>query len=105
MEYNAINELLMTSESGVLDHYTKNINGKKVLDIKFQTGGTATTEKNGVFIEDLIAVTYAKLKEYNDSMPSRENSIALTKLEEAAMWLQRRKQDRERRGVYGTEEK
>jgi|GEM_PF-799604 len=81
------------------------VGGKEVLRIKFQTGGTATTERNGVFIEDLLIVAYAKLAGYNRELPCRENSVALTKIEEAIMWLANRKAEREARGVYGTEEK
>jgi hypothetical protein len=32
----------------------------------------------------------------------RENAIAITKLEEALMWLRKRTQDREIRGVEGS---
>lgn len=104
--YNAVKKLIeMVSDEQTADHYIEKINDKKVLEIKFQTGGTATTEKNGIFIEDLLIVAYAKLKEYNDQLPCRENSIALTKIEESILWLTKRKLDREYRGVYGTENK
>lgn len=33
--------------------------------------------------------------------PCRENSIAITKLEEALIWLDKRKKDRIERGVEG----
>lgn len=104
--YNAIKKLIeMVSDNQTTDHYIEKINDKKVLEIKFQTGGAATTEKNGIFIEDLLIVAYAKLKEYNDQLPCRENSIALTKIEESILWLTKRKLEREHRGVYGTENK
>nr|DAK15074.1 MAG TPA: hypothetical protein [Caudoviricetes sp.]DAP11483.1 MAG TPA: hypothetical protein [Caudoviricetes sp.] len=53
----------------------------------------------------MLIVTYAKLADYNRGLPCRENSLALTKIEEAIMWLANRKVERESRGVYGTEEK
>lgn len=105
-KYNALEELHNELNRGTPgDEVSLNIDGKEVLRVKFQTGGTATTEKNGVFIEDLLIVAYAKLNEYNKDLPSRENSLALTKIEEAIMWLANRKAEREARGVYGTEEK
>lgn len=105
-KYNALEELHNELNRGTPgDGVSLNIDGKEVLRVKFQTGGTATTEKNGVFIEDLLIVAYAKLNEYNKDLPSRENSLALTKIEEAIMWLANRKAEREARGVYGTEEK
>lgn len=104
--YNGIEELHRVLMRGTpADEYTEKIGDKEVLKIKFQTGGTATTERNGVFIEDLIIVTHAKLTAYNKQLPSRENSLALTKLEEALHWLTSRKAERTARGVYGKEEK
>jgi len=35
----------------------------------------------------------------------RENAIAITKMEEALMWLNKRSQDRQTRGVEGTPKK
>lgn len=105
VQYNAFEELNILRDHGVANHFTKSINDEVVLDIKFQKGGTATTERNGIFIEDLLVVAYAKLDEYNKHLPSRENSLALTKIEESLHWLTARKAEREYRNVYGTEEK
>ena len=105
VKYNALEKLNDYREHGVDDHYTESYDGKKYLDVKFQVGGSATTEKNGAFIEDLLIIAYAKLNEYNKGIPSRENSLALTKIEEAILWLTARKAEREHRKVYGTEEK
>ena len=105
MDYDALQQLNDSLTYGVSDHYQRNINGKTVLDVKFQTGGTATTERNGVFIEDLLIVAYVKLDEYNKGLPSRENSLALNKIEEAILWLTARKAECEHRGVYGTEKR
>ena len=53
-KYNALEELHNELNRGTPgDEVSLNIGGKEVLKIKFQTGGTATTERNGVFIEDL----------------------------------------------------
>jgi len=104
-KYNAVKKLITYANDSIDDEYVEKINDKEVLKIKFQTGGTATTEKNGIFIEDLLIVAYAKLKEFNNQIPCRENSIALTKIEESILWLAKRKIERESRGVYGTENK
>ena len=102
-KYNAVKKLITYANSGIDDEYVEKINDKEVLKIKFQTGGTATIKKNGIFIEDLLIVAYAKLKEFNDQLPCRENSIALIKIEESILWLTKRKLERQSRGVYGTE--
>lgn len=104
--FDAVREMYTDTMAGTpADHFTREINGEVVMDIKFQTGGTATTERNGVFIEDLLSIAHAKLASYNAGLPSRENSLALTKIEEAILWLAARKTEREIRGVYGTEQK
>lgn len=81
------------------------IGDETVLDIQWQNGGTAENAKNGVFIEDVLAVTYARLASFQDKFPCRENALALTKIEEAVLWLAQRKAEREHRDVYGKEEK
>ena len=81
------------------------IDDNPVIGIKWQSGGTAENAKNGAFIEDVLAVTYARLALFQDQFPCRENALALTKIEEAVLWLAQRKAERENRGVYGKEEK
>ena len=104
MKYDALNKLNIHRSVGVSDNYKEHINGKEVLHVKFQTGGTATTEKNGVFIEDLLIVAYSKLDEFNKKFPCRENSLALTNIEQSILWLTARKAERESRNVYGKDE-
>lgn len=104
--YDALKKLNDYRIHGIDDeHYTESIDDKPVLDVKFQSGGTATTAKNGVFIEDLLIVAYARLEGYNKQYPCRENSLALTSIEQAILWLTARKVEREARNVYGKEEK
>jgi hypothetical protein len=103
-KYNALEQLNIFRKEWVADEYTARIEDKEVLKIKFQTGGTATNAKNGIFIEDLLVLAYAKLNEFNEHLPCSENSLALTKIEEAILWLTARKAERDFRWVYGTEE-
>lgn len=44
----------------------------------------------GTTNEEVIDVLIHRLREQAKKVPSRENSIAITKLEEAEMWLTRR---------------
>lgn len=104
--------LLEYKEAGIADDYRASIdNGSDVaepkdtyLRIRFQVGGLKNDDlstRNGAFIEDLLIAAYAKLNEYNKELPCRENSLALTKIEEAILWLDARTEDRKRRGVLG----
>ena len=61
---------------------------------------------NGAFVETVISAVIQRLQFYQDSKYScRENAIAITKLEEANLWLNKRTVDRENRQVEGTHEK
>lgn len=71
--------------------------------IKFQKGAIKEHGVNGLMNEDLIAMVIDRLQSFQDSdFKCRENAVAITKLEEALMWLRKRTQDREDRGVEGT---
>lgn len=71
--------------------------------IKFQKGPIKEAGVNGVANEDLILMVITRLQQFQASpYQCRENALALTKLEEAVMWLRKRTMDREARGVEGT---
>lgn len=60
-------------------------------------------EPNGAFVETVIAAVIQRIEYYNSTQfRCRENSLAVTKLEEALHWLNHRTQAREARGVEGT---
>lgn len=56
---------------------------------------------NGAQIDDVILWVKNKIEGFNKTYPCRENSLVLTKLDEALLWLLKRKMDREARGVEG----
>lgn len=77
--------------------------GLQVGNIKFQEGPIKECGVNGVNNEDLIAMVICRLEHFNQSeFRCRENSMAITKLEEALLWLRKRTMEREQRGVEGT---
>ena len=64
---------------------------------------------DGVTNEEVILVLLHRLNYLNDIWQNgkfrcRENSLAITKLEEALMWLERRTKNRIERGVEATHE-
>lgn len=74
--------------------------------IKFQLGPVREFGKNGVQIEDVIQILVDRLTGFQmGKFCCRENAIAITKLQEARMWLNNRTIERERRGVEGTNKK
>lgn len=72
-------------------------------DISFQNGPIKENGVNGCHNEDLIAIVIDRLQGFQlGDFKCRENAIAITKLEEALLWLRKRTMDREARGVEGT---
>lgn len=57
--------------------------------------------ENGTTLEEMLRVSIERLKDLNAKFSCRENSIAITKMEEALMWLNKRTADRVSRGVEG----
>lgn len=74
--------------------------------VHFQEGTVKEAGVNGVFNEDLIAMILTRLQFFQGTQfACRENAMAITKLEEALMWLNKRTTDRRNRGVEGTYKK
>ena len=102
------------------DHFTALVNGKSIpaggkttgtgIQIEWQNGplgrGDARQEPNGAFVEGVIQAAIGRLQYYQTACSGRfacrENAIALTHLETALLWLQKRTEDREARQVEGT---
>ena len=60
------------------------------------------TINDGTTNEEVLSVLIDRLRFLGDKLPSRENAIAITKCEEALLWLEKRTADRKARGVEGT---
>jgi len=76
---------------------------KTLAEIHFQEGPIKECGVNGVCNEDLIAMVICRLEHFQKSEFScRDNALAITKLEEALLWLRKRTIGRESRNVEGT---
>ena len=69
--------------------------------VKDPATGELITVHNGTTNEEVIKMLIHRLGEMGKKFPCRENSLAITKLEEALMWLEKRTADRKARGVEG----
>ncbi|HBJ2623599.1 TPA: ABC transporter ATPase [Clostridium botulinum] len=76
-------------------------------DIKLQCGPRKDENSiHGVIDTDLLEIVRDKLKSFQAGpFSSRENACALTHVEEALMWMNRRVEDRIERNVLGRNEK
>lgn len=71
------------------------------LSFNLQNGPVKEKGVNGCQVDTMIEAAKVILEGLNKQFPCRENSSAITKLDEALMWLQKRKTDREKRNVEG----
>lgn len=70
--------------------------------IHFQKGPLQENAFNGCSNESILAVVVDRLKGFQAGPYScRENALALTKIQEAIMWLHQRTRDRAARSVEG----
>lgn len=72
------------------------------LSFNLQNGPIKEKGVNGCQVDTLIEAAKVILEGLNKNFGCRENALAMTKLDEALMWLQKRKTDREKREVEGT---
>lgn len=71
--------------------------------VHFQEGPIKENGVNGISNEDAIGMVLKRLECFQESeYKCRENAVAITKLEEALMWLRRRTNKRVQRNVEGT---
>lgn len=74
-----------------------------VIAIQFQCGPLQEVGVNGCSIEDVIDVLVARLQGFQHGpFKCRENALAITKLEEAKLWLLHRTAQRQAQHVEGT---
>ena len=59
------------------------------------------SEISGTTLEEMLSVSIARLQDLNSRFGCRENSVAITKMQEALMWLEERTKDRVKTGVEG----
>ncbi len=70
-------------------------------DIHFQNGPVQEHGVNGVQLPQILRICLARYQMLNESFPCRENSLVITRLQEAIMWDEERTAKRTRQGVEG----
>lgn len=79
----------------------------ELLHLQFQNGARKIPDStHGVLDTDLLEIVRHRLQCFQQGpFNSRENAVALTHIEEALMWMNRRVEDRIERNVLGTNNK
>lgn len=76
---------------------------KEFVSVKWQEGVIPVCGVNGAFIEDVLEIARDRIASLNQGdFRCRENSLAVTHIEEAMNWLVRRRLNRLDEGVQGT---
>ena len=83
----------------VVEEHTGNIGGSITLHI--QEGPIAENGVNGTQVDTLIHLAKAMIAGFNEEFPASHNTKAIGHLELALAALQKRKEDRVKRGVEG----
>ena len=114
-KHNKLNEVCAVgdqAEGGAFHHYVvfhaldKELDVTRT-DIKFQKGPrNKENSVGGVLDVDLLEIVRHRLQCFQaGEFTTRENAMALTHIEEALMWLNKRAEDRAERKVLGTLQK
>jgi len=74
---------------------------KNSISFTIQNGPVKEFGVNGCQVDSLIEAAKLIIEGLNKMFPCRENAMVITKLDEALMWSNKRKADREKRGVEG----
>ena len=59
------------------------------------------TYENGTTLEEMLRVSIERLQDLNSRFACRENSLAITKMQESLFWLNHRTENRIKRDVEG----
>lgn len=100
------------NESGAMDYkwFEADIRSHNFVYVRHDVGSLSFTIQNGPIkevgvngcqVDTVIEAAKIIIEGLNAKFPCRENSMVITKLDEALMWLKKRKADREARGVEG----
>jgi hypothetical protein len=84
--------------------YIQQVNGThgpKLVTFILQDGPVKEVGVNGVQIDGVVEWARDVIAGFNERFPCRENSLIITKLDEALLWSLKRKLDREKRDVEG----
>lgn len=107
---NTVNRVGKPGPGGAYHDYMITLEGDTLhpfVMITFQNGPRKDPEsRHGVLDSDLLEIVRDRLKAFQSGpYATRENACALTHIEEALLWMNKRVEDRIERNVLGTMEK
>jgi len=96
-------KVLVKAHTYELENFEKKDEKGQILQFihKEPVGDSLVTVSDGTTNEEVIEAVIDRLKFLNDKFPCKENAMAITNLEQAVMWLEKRTKDRLKRQVEG----
>ena len=85
-----------------LNNIEDTIGVSPIVSFQIQSDPIGDVGINGIQCEDIITYSLCLLQSLNKAFPCRENSLSITKLEEALHWQEARTKDRIMRSVEGS---
>ncbi len=98
--HNALKNISLEGKSSVVVSEYIDVQGSDVI-LSIQDGPIGSVGVNGIQVTDMLEYVKEVYKSLNNAFPCRENSLTITKIEEAIHWQDARTKDRESRGVEG----
>ena len=86
-----------------LQHFGDVGGGETILFYKL--GADGKMEHDGTTNEEVLKMLIDRMHFLQNAFPCQENAVAIMRLEECLMWLNKRTEDRVSRGVEGTHQK
>ena len=100
----AVNAISKTADGADVEgHLYQVLAGPKTTYLEFQNGAVKEAGVNGLTNEALLAALIHRTNVLNNRFPCRENALAITNMEQALMWLEKRTNDRKAHQVEGLE--
>jgi hypothetical protein len=96
-------KVLVEAHTYELENFEKKDGKGQILQFihKEPVGDNLVTVSDGTTNEEVIEAVIDRLKFLNGKFPCKENAMAITNLEQAVMWLEKRTKDRLKRQVEG----
>ena len=97
-------KVLTEGHKYICSNFENKENGQIIQFIEKQSTevlGELITVNDGTTNEELLEILIDRMNYLYNKFPSKETACAITKCEEALMWLEKRTKDRIRRGVEG----
>jgi hypothetical protein len=95
-------KVLTPGHAYALDFFEDRDRPGQTLQFIQKEGEPLKTVNDGTTNEEVLSMLIDRLRFLHGKLPSRETAIAITKLEEALMWLEKRTAERKARRVEGT---